>query len=376
MQYLKVFIINYKIKKTKKTKKKIIKMEMFSECSLCKTKFLHAEIKIGKDLFPLTCKHNLCSQCLPSILYNTLSKQGLKENIFASPDDTLKCSICENGQLKDFNICIQNYLISQQNIENSKKCSNCPKEAVLLCLSCSSSYCEVCDLSKHSKELLKFHTRINKKHTRNACSYCTENDAAKFLCLVCHNLVCEKCSRSLAHSNHEKRGLVKIYDEFESTKQEKARKILDFIPVFENFKKNMLSSFMKHSIEYSEEIDETIEELQKIKIKSQNYYKTWYRDLKTQLAFIENSFSLLQEKFSANLLDEIHPDLIYYITDTFKGLENKTILAKSFSFDFQNNNKFTEIRQNIKGILSKKKELFAENDCGITIISQMAKLVH
>ena len=325
-------------------------------CILCQEK-----LKIERIEF--TCKHSLCFECLPYILYNHLQIMVLKNDMGFDIKARTSCLVCPKGkstmswdqlimtvgrntetrsQKSLDEGAAQKNSSSERKISLYEKCKNSVKKL--------SNFFEENETIKNNEEL---HNR-SKSCFQNLLCKCSSNKMLEYFCLDCKIAICSLCCKSL-HQEHNHVFLSDNIFKNEKLNYQKASENLKNINLlFNDFQKSFLNTV--HMIgqlereKFNEICDELIFSINQLKkIKSQKFIEE-YIQFKSHLSLIQNSIECLSQEIDKN--QEIHPNKLFQINN-FCDYEIFVEKIKNICLKSNENQEIIKVKNSIKEISAK-----------------------
>ena len=340
-------------------------------CEICRNSIS------SKEKLTFSCNHSVCFQCFPYILYNSISKNGLKHEFFTNFAQVFHCLKCKDKgnchvDLKE----ILGFLegkdrfrsVFEENKENL--CESCEKqESVFCCVDCNNqNYCETCLNLFHQQnkrfqnhKIISFSERqsiidSSKSLIKMSCK-CPAQRVMSNFCLECQNSICQYCSIA-DHNYHEKKPLTDVFKNINDIKSDTNEKSINEIKtcIFENFKNSFFEELEKKSQNKLSEINQSIGEIIDVLNKIREEYT---RKIYAEIEGIRNNFILLQK--SMNLIfDEcdnvsnLHPNKIFHLSSFFSDSEFKFLKISTSEFKLEEYSELSNIFEIINSFRDSK----------------------
>ena len=329
-------------------------------CEICR-KSISPQEKLS-----FSCNHSVCFECFPYILYNSISKNGLKHDFFSNFSQVFQCLKCKDQgkchvDLKDLMAFFlekgQFRSVFEENKENL--CESCEKQESLFCgVDCNNqNYCETClNLFHQQNKRFQNHKIISlserqsildsSKSMINMSCKCPAQRVMSFFCLECQNSICQYCSVA-DHNYHEKKPLTDVFKNINEIQSETNKKFINEVKtrIFENFKTSFFEELEKKSQNKLSEINNIIDEIIEILNKIREEYT---RKIYTEIEGIRNNFNLLQKTINL-IFDEcdnvsnLHPNKIFHLNSFFSDSEFKFLKISNSNFKLEEYSELSNI---------------------------------
>lgn len=345
-------------------------------CEICR-KSISFQEKLA-----FSCKHSVCFDCFPYILYNSISRNGLKHEFFSNFTQGFHCLKCKDQGICHVNLKEiaaffkekNNQFISvfEENKENL--CESCEKQkSVFCCVDCNNqNYCENClNLFHQQNKRFQNHKIISlserqsiidsSKSMINLSCKCPAQRVMSFFCFECQNSICQYCSVA-DHNFHEKKPLTEVLRNINDFQSDTNKKFITEVKtqIFENFKSSFFEELEKKSLsklsEINQKVDEIIEVLSKIR-------EEYTRKIYAEIEGIRNNFNLLEKAMNLIFDDcenvsNLPPNKIFHLNSFFSDSEFKFLKIANYSnFSMEEYSELSNILEIIVSFHDSKKNV-------------------